>query len=713
MDGTGRLCFAASPVIALTVAFTSAAQKAGDAPVILDASFEQGLEGWQNQGRGEFAVDDVQAHSGRLAARIIVPAEAELQYQQLYHTWGLVSAGDQFRVTLWVRAEGVADGTGAYAALQFLDDQAQRIGIEHSKLALGNGMNGWERLSIEGTAPQGTTQGRLDLILHAHGTAWFDDVQVVKTGSLDPWPDLGDAERQITVDAQQVVQPHFAGVGFHVFDHTFTTTPELVDTVIAKRWREIQPSFARMNDSPDWDRGTLDKVAAYILRLKGTGTEVYMTTWGPKDTQPGDERRAYARHMVDNLEYLVREKGCTNIRWYCLTNELSLKQWGSLAGDLPTFKDYHQCLYDELQARGLDIGLLATDASPISYWHTLEWAAANMDAITAIYGGHHYLNDRPLTDERFYPWFLDRLTWAVGLAKGKGKDFILGEFGCKQDGRTVDGVKLDRCVYFDTPDEPFLAIQLCEAALAAINAGTYAMGNWTYADFPDEYNAHYINKWGTFRWSGTDFSTRPHYYAYGLLTKYFRGPATVFPVDGNDPYLRVAAVRNNTTEAYSIAVISRCATVAPFAVALKGLTVDRPFRKYVYDPKRPPMNAFGDLQPPVGKVRMDDGVLRDSIAPNTIVVYTTAYHEIRPSPVRGVRAEPNAAGGMTVKWDASPEPDICYYRVYAGERADFVPSVENQLVSTIATEHVDRQGGPARQYKVVAVDDSGNASEPR
>ena len=30
---------------------------------------------------------------------------------------------------------------------------------------------------------------------------------------------------------------------------------------------------------------------------------------------------------------------------------------------------------------------------------------------------------------------------------------------------------------------------------------------------------------GLFRWSGTDFSPRPHYYAYGLLTKFFRGPA--------------------------------------------------------------------------------------------------------------------------------------------------------------------------------------------
>jgi hypothetical protein len=678
-----------------------AQEKAGEKPVILDTSFEDGIGDWRMHGQAEFGVDDTVARSGKRSARIVVAAGVEPQYQQLSRLWGPVTPGDEFRVTLWVRAEGVADGSGAYAALEFMDAGEQRVGIEHSKVALGTGMTGWEQLSIDGTAPEGTTQARIDLVLHAHGTAWFDDVRIAQTGSLQPWLDLGDAEREVTANTEDVVLPDFCGVGFHVFDHTFATTPELVNTVIAKRWREINPSFARMNDSPDWDRAMLDKVAEYILRLKGTGTEVYMTTWGPKETRPGEERRAYAKHMVDNLEYLVRERGCSNIRWYCVTNELSLKQWGSLASDLPTFKDYHQCLYDELQARNLDIGLLATDAAPLSYWHTLEWAAQNMDDITAVYGGHHYFAEHPPTDERFYPWFLDKVRWARGIAQAKGKDFILGEFGCKQDGRTVDGVKLDRCVYFDTPDEPMIGIQLCEAAIAAINAGVYAIGNWTYADFPDEYNSHYMNKWGTFRWSGSDFSTRPHYYAYGLMTKYFRGPAIVFEVTGNDPRLRACALRNNVTGSYSIAAVSRNAQDVRLALALKGAAPDLRLRKYVYDPKHPPMNPFGDLQGPVGVIEMKAGKLSDTVAAGTLTVYTTAYQDQPPSPVTNVRVERNAEGQAVVKWDAPPEPDIAYYRVYA-EGA--------QIVSTIATEYTDKQGGEGREYKVVAVDDSGNAS---
>jgi hypothetical protein len=67
-----------------------------------------------------------------------------------------------------------------------------------------------------------------------------------------------------------------------------------------------------------------------------------------------------------------------------MTNELSLAGWGKLAQYLPKFRDYHQALYDELEPRKLDIKRLATDASPISFWETIQWARENMDEITGI-----------------------------------------------------------------------------------------------------------------------------------------------------------------------------------------------------------------------------------------------------------------------------------------------------------------------------------------
>ncbi|HQK95162.1 MAG TPA: hypothetical protein PLD23_16795 [Armatimonadota bacterium] len=672
---------------------------APEPPVLLATGFEQGLEGWSTQGEAEFAASDDQPHSGARCARIAVAKGVTPAYQQLTHPIADVLPGDQLRAEAWVRAQGVSTAPGAYMALQFVDAGGQRLAIAHSATGANNGKAGWEQLQAEGTAPDGTVSARLDLILHDNATAWFDDVRVVRLARLEPWPDLGTAVRHITVHSEDPISPRFGGVGFHAFDHIFTFTPEQRDNIVRKRWREMNPSFVRLNDSPDWGRAMMDHVAETMLWMKSTGTEIYLTTWDPPRVATDAERAAYAKHMVDYMEYLVRGKGLTNIRTYCMTNELTLGSWGSLAQDLPTFRAYHQALYDELKARGLDIQLLATDASPFEYWSTLEWAAAHMDDITGIYGGHHYINDRPLQDLRFYPWFESKVKWGVDLARSKGKDFILGEFGCKQDGRTLDGKRADRCVYFETPEEPLVGIQLAEAVIAAINAGVYAMGNWTYMDFPDDYRPDYLNKWGTFRWSGDDFSTRAHYYAYGLLTKFLRGPSTILRTEVDDPHVRVAAIEHHGAGTRTIAIVNRYGGDVPVSIAMGDAANGHTFRKYVYDPEHVPRNRFGDLQRPETTVTVRRGTLDDQIGRGTLTVYTTAYDDEPPAAVTGLRIETHTDGSTWAAWDENPAPDLCYYRIFRGDE---------QIGSTVACRFRVAAGDTADGLRIVAVDQSGN-----
>ena len=451
-----------------------------------------------------------------------------------------------------------------------------------------------------------------------------------------------------------------------------------------------------------------------------------MTSWNPKDCRTAADLAAYARKIADSLEYLVRVKGLTNIKDYCMTNELCLGAGphAALANDLPRFKSYHQAIFDEVRARKLDIRLLATDASPISAWDTIDWATKNMDEITGVYGGHEYIAEYALDDERFYPWFLSKMQWGAGMARSRNKDFILGEFGCKQvpPGTTVGGKEMDTCAYFGTPQEPLVGIQFAEAAIGAINGGIYAMGYWTFADFPDSFGESggvptgnvYANKWGVFKWSGDDNSTRDHYYAYGLLTKFFRGPATVCAVTVNDPRLRAAAIRHQGAGTWSLAVVNRNSRAAPVSVTMDGTPLSASFHKYVYDPANIPKNPFGDLQAPAGTVAMKDGRLADTVGPMTLTVYTTACKDNAPAPVQGLKVEPAADGNRRLTWQASDAPDFCYYRVYRSDHADFVPDVKTQIGSTIATTFTDSKGeaGKEYHYRILAVDNSGNASRP-
>ena len=47
-----------------------------------------------------------------------------------------------------------------------------------------------------------------------------------------------------------IVNEKFGGVGFHVFDHVHNGPHWHYEQVFAKRWRELNPSFVRLNDDP-------------------------------------------------------------------------------------------------------------------------------------------------------------------------------------------------------------------------------------------------------------------------------------------------------------------------------------------------------------------------------------------------------------------------------------------------------------------------------
>jgi hypothetical protein len=694
------LAFVAFAVVALAV---HAPQQQG-VPVVLfaPASFDTALSGWERSGEASFACDQQMMHDGRASARILIGPGLPLAYQQLKKDFSRdIQEGDELRASVWVRSEGVDQDPGAYLALEFVAPDGSRAAIAHSRTSASNGSRGWDRLEAIGSVPAGCSLVRISLILHAHGTAWFSGPSLERLSRASPWPDLGDGPRKIVVKSDAVAQPNFQGVGFHAFHHVFPATQQDLDEVIYKRWRELNPSFVRLNDQWDYDRTMMEQIADHMARMKQTGTEIYLTSWNPPDVKDDAALGAWAARVADNLEFYRRTRGLTNVRTYCMTNELSLGGWGSLVNDLPRFRKYHQALFDELKKRKLDVGLLATDASPVGYWHTIEWAARNMDEITAIYGGHEYFNDRGPEDERFYPWFLGKLEWAVGIARAKGKNFILGEFGAKQDGRTLNGVRQDRCIYFETPTEPLVTLQLAEAAIAAINAGVYGMGYWTYMDFPDDYRGTYINKWGTFRCSGSDRSTRAIYYGYGLMTRYFRGPATAYRMDCDDPRVRAAAVRHRSGT-WSVAVVNRNARPVRVAITLPDSAGSVRMRRYTYNPASVKHHPFGDLPGPDGAATMRAGKLSDTVAGMTLTVYTSAYDDTPPSRVAGVSLD-RSRSGVKITWQPVAAKDLCYYRVYR-----IVGNSRKQIGSTIATVMTDRDAPADARYAVTAVDMSGN-----
>lgn len=528
------------------------------------------------------------------------------------------------------------------------------------------------------------------------------------------------AQQRVEVSTTgKLITANFTGVGYHAEMFINSVTPEFFDQVIAKRWRELNPGFARVFHS--WTRGqagvrdqaALDGLLKQFLFLKqATGTEVYLTTGSPKDTAAGAEREAYAKAVVDDLEYLHRQ-GATNVTTYNMSNELSMGRWAAMTRDLPKFRDYHRLIHAEIARRGLKIALLSTDASPISNWNTLDWAAANMDEITEVYGGHHYANDHPPESLEFYDWFREKVAGAVRLARSKDKEFILGEFGPAQYLQHKYGVRWDAQRYFGTKQEPLSGLQTAEAALAAMNGGARAMGYWTFMDYPES-ERNFINHWGLFMYMKNGGAVRAPYYSYGMMTKYFRGPARVFEAVASDPRIRAGIVQHRDTGRWSVAVINRFETEVEVALKLPPEAGNAILRKYVYDSRSTPQTEDGDLQEPSGTVPVKAGRFSDRVAPLSLAVYTGYYDDEAPAPVSNLKVERvrYAPGGQQemnaqqLTWTPSPSPDVIYYRIY------FNSQRVSSTVSPAFTDGDVRRPAGGR-YSVVAVDSSGNPSVRR
>lgn len=112
-----------------------------------------------------------------------------------------------------------------------------------------------------------------------------------------------------------------------------------------------------------------------------------------------------------------------------------------------------------------------------------------MVPISNVFGGHHYVNDFEAEDLDFYKIFKRHCSDVVNMLKPYERRFILGEFGLaqafKQGQNNINGVKMDVCDAFYNGKESYSALQICEMALAAVNAGVYAMALWTFVDVPN------------------------------------------------------------------------------------------------------------------------------------------------------------------------------------------------------------------------------------
>ena len=519
----------------------------------------------------------------------------------------------------------------------------------------------------------------------------------------------------------------FGGFGFQNAESRLTPlmSDEFRDQRALKSFRELSPSFSRLYIGMNGEsKESLDRFVDYYDKtFRLCDTTIYAVGGAMPAFADRLDVNAHAEGVAKSLEYLVKKRDCRKIRFYCLTNELtSGDQWGyfEFQDKMSLFKEFNQALYDAFRRHGLDIQLAASDGSyGRKQVEGLKWTVENMSLTTGIFCTHYYDGVKPGSPDA-WGIFTGQFTNVVGLAMSKTKRWMLGEFGIgppREKGVMID----DRNWNGVDPSRAGLAaLTAAEMAMAAVNAGAYAVISWSFCDYPDPFvvedshdpvgHARYesakavyrpdmkYNKWGVFRWSDVrkDYGPNPTYLTLGMMSRYFRKGATVLKVTATDPLVR-ATVLENPDATMTAAIVNHGVRRV---VAVGGWSSSqRPARVYAYDAAAPALNPFGDLPAPVGVASPEGGVLRVEVPEKGMVFVTTDYAERVPAAVTKVRIVDGKLG-----WAANEEPEHCYYRVYRDGK---------QIASTVATSLPVPGMVPddARRFAVKSVDKWGNVGK--
>ena len=92
-----------------------------------------------------------------------------------------------------------------------------------------------------------------------------------------------------------------------------------------------------------------------------------------------------------------------------------------------------------------------------------------------------------------------------------------------------------------------------------------------------------------------------------------------------------------------------------------------------------------------------------TLKPESVTYFTTDYI----TKDKPVYASDVALENGVISWNEVADDNHCYYRVFTSDEKDFVPSMQNQIASTVST--MLKSEDIKKYIKVLSVDRSGNA----
>ncbi|MCL4218200.1 MAG: hypothetical protein KJ052_14515 [Candidatus Hydrogenedentes bacterium] len=419
--------------MAMSLAFAVWAFAAVAGPDLIEnGTFPAGFDGWQTP------ADPVQVEvmdgPGGAFARISVPDSMDAGWPGLSQRF-VAAPGDILLAHTEARTDGITAGYGAYFAVEFMTAQDQRISYAQSEAAGAD----WTRLRVRTLAPPDTAYAVVKLIVNGHGTGWFRNVSVEKTGVYTT--DVPDGPVTLTV-TKDVVCDNLIGFGaeddgwFYNDENKTHGVDEAAIRLREDRVKRMDIDWVRMffwypdwNPSGDWESFTFDSVnmeshcrTLELYQKTGAKVTVVGVEWGMKD--PFGDPEALTKAWGALLDYLVRERGYTCIKYWTLTNEPN-SHFIQQGYTFERYVELHRLMAAEIEHRGLDIGIAGSDDTAGLAWFQQCAADETYRDVTDVFVSHRYY---PFAERIFAnDFYADRFDAMAG--NGIKKPFAVAEFG--------------------------------------------------------------------------------------------------------------------------------------------------------------------------------------------------------------------------------------------------------------------------------------------
>jgi len=572
--------------------------------MLVNPGFEDGLNGWTQQpwnARITMESNEEIVRSGNRSLLMTVTDYVDPSYPNIHQAFP-VNEGDSIRAGVWARTFGCTGGVGAYAVISYTDSRGNRIAFESSVWSMNTAVSEWIFLTVAGVAPEGCVSIAFQVLLNGYGEAAFDDAFLI----IEPEVEYEGTHVTMPVRPLAAVD-NFLGFGAQgdMFLTTYTAFSKGIREDDIDRLKEyigeMRIHNVRLFFSYKWwedKRGVrhdpfLDKDLKNFIELvqiyNEYGVEVNVCPWGDvfaygkwqvspdgNRAPPDDAIVHTAESLAALLKYLIVDLGLNNVKYVTLANEpdnTPITMFNTYR-----FKKSIKALDWALSNEGIRdrVGIIGSDDSSAPMFASNTWfrRATDPDVIrycdfVASHTYSHWLSTISLLTE----WIGDR----TGILKQKSPDrevsLMITEYGYGYDPGT---------------NEKYLyGLSIADFAVEAVNNGVVLLSHWSLAD--TYYDAYTFSRWGLIRFKTEDWSARPPWYSYSLLTRYTGIGDKIYAFESPDGCkLRASLFLDNDGKA-SIAVTNTGDEMKTVELVTSGLT-DRELFLYIYSEDMLPDN---------------------------------------------------------------------------------------------------------------------------